>query len=92
LLVGFQRNLLSKHNIALHERPNRGETQAHLAATSIVYFENVWRPHVMVDAIFSSTQATHDIKTASPIELLSLAGRKPVPHKPQAAIFLCILG
>ena len=88
LFIGFQCYLLGEHDIALHERADRSKTHCLFAAPNVVNFVNIWLVGGVIDAIQPSGSATHDIKVAEVLELLTLGWRKPVLHELQATAFL----
>ena len=88
LFIGFQCYLLGEHDIALHERPDRRKTDCMFATSDTAYFVDIRRHGGVIDAIQPSGSATHDIKVAEVLELLTLGWRKPVLHELQATAFL----
>ena len=95
MLVRFQRNLLSKHDISRYQPAIRQETPTHFGSACVVDLINVRHypmSHAVIYPISSPAVATDDFKIAFVIKLGSLIWREPFPQKPPAASFLGILG
>jgi hypothetical protein len=91
VLVRFQGNLLSKHDISRYEPVSRQETPTHFGSACVVELINILS-HAVIYPISPPAVATDDFKIVLIVKLGSLIWREPFSQKPPAASFLGILG
>jgi hypothetical protein len=90
VLVRFQSNLLSKHDITRYKLAGRQETPSHSGSACFVDLVNVRHYPVSQAVIYpisSPAVATDDFEVVFVIKLGSLSWGEPISQKPPAASF-----